>query len=132
MEEKIRANIKKFREDAGLSQKALAVLIGKSESAIQAYESGKTDIPLSCLVSVAKALKVTVAELAAGKQNREPDVKGMEIRVYTLEDRLNVSQILVKNGYTVSQAKRQKTPSGKAYDYVLKISEDSDNLDSTR
>lgn len=60
MEEKIRANIKKFREDSGLTQKALADRIGKSESAIQGYESGKTDIPLSVIASILKALKISL------------------------------------------------------------------------
>ena len=38
MEEKIRANIKKFREESGLTQKALADRIGKSESAVMRVE----------------------------------------------------------------------------------------------
>ena len=66
MEEKIRANIKKFREESGLTQKALADRIGKSESAIQGYESGKTDIPLSVIASILKALKISLAENPLG------------------------------------------------------------------
>ena len=52
MEERIREHLKKFREAAGLSQKQLGALAGKGESAIQSYESGRTDIPLSALVSI--------------------------------------------------------------------------------
>lgn len=132
MEEKIRANIKKFREAAGLSQKALAGRIQKSESAVQAYESGKTDIPLSALVAIAVALKVSVAELADGKTVREPDRKPMEIRIYTQEDRLNVAAILVKNGYNVGQGKRLRTQTGKSLDYFLHIEDSAENADTSR
>lgn len=132
MEEKIRLNIKKFREAAGLSQKALAGRIQKSESAVQAYESGKTDIPLSALVAIASALKVTVAELAQGKAAKEPDKRRMEIRIYTQEDRLNVAAILVKNGYNVGQGKRLKTPTGKSLDYFLHIEDSAENADTSR
>lgn len=45
MGEKIREHLKKFREAAGLTQKQLGAMAGKGESAIQAYESGKSDIP---------------------------------------------------------------------------------------
>lgn len=37
----------------------------------------------------------------------------MELKIFNLEDRLNVAQILIKNGYTVSQGKRARTQTGK-------------------
>lgn len=55
----------------------------------------------------------------------------MELRIYNIEDRLTVAKILIKNGYTVSQGKRQKS-SGKSVDYVLKISEDADNTQTVK
>ncbi len=56
----------------------------------------------------------------------------MELRIYNLEDRLAVAQILIKNGYTVSQGKRKRSPTGKTLDYFLKVSEDPDNADTTK
>lgn len=127
----VRENIRMFREKRRLSQKALGDISGKSESAIQGYETGKTDIPLSALEAIAKGLKVSLAELVEGKRNL-PENKPMELRIYNLEDRMTVTQILVKNGYTVSQGKRQRSPTGKTLEYFLKVSEDADNADTSK
>lgn len=132
MEEKIRANIKKFREEDGLTQKALAGLIGKSESAIQGYESGKTDIPLSVIVSILKALKISLADLERGSKAEVQIEKPMEILIYNQDDRLNTAAILVKNGYTVEQGKRQRTQTGKILDYFLRIRKYSETADTSR
>ncbi len=132
MEQKIRENIRLFREKAGLSQRNLAELIGKSESAVQGYENGKTDIPLSSLVAIAAALKITFAELSEGKKEKKTVEKEQEIKIYNLEERMNVATILIKNGYTVRQGKRLRTPTGKTLDYILYIQEDERNADTTR
>ena len=58
--------------------------------------------------------------------------KVMELKIYNLEDRLAVAQILIKNGYTVSQAKRQRSPTGKTMEYFLKVTEDSDNAETVK
>lgn len=127
----VRESIRMFREKKGVSQKTLGEISGKSESAIQGYETGKTDIPLSALMAIAKALNVSLAELVEGKKN-VPVNKPMELRIYNLEDRMAVTQILVKNGYTVSQGKRYKTPTGKTMEYFLKVIEDDDNADTSK
>jgi len=56
----------------------------------------------------------------------------MELKIFSLEDRLNVAQILIKNGYTVSQGKRARTPTGKTMDYFLKVQADADNMESQK
>lgn len=56
----------------------------------------------------------------------------MELKIYNKEDRLKVDQILIDNGYTVSQGKRQRTPTGKTLDYFLKVVEDGDNADTAK
>lgn len=132
MEEKIRANIKKFREDAGLTQKALADRIGKSESAIQAYEGGKTDIPLSALAAILKALKISLADLERGRREDAQESKPVEILIYNQDDRLNTAAILIKNRYTVEQGKRQRTQTGKSLDYFLRIRKYSETADTSR
>lgn len=127
----VRESIRMFREKRGVSQKTLGEISGKSESAIQGYETGKTDIPLSALVAIANALKISLAELVEGKV-KKPENKPVELRIYNLDDRMEVTQILVKNGYTVSQGKRQRSPTGKTLDYFLKIAEDADNADTSK
>ncbi len=132
--DKIRASIKKFREEAGLSQRALAEKAGKSESAVRGYESGSTDIPLSALLGISKALKVSLGELETGERKKtvKPEVKPVELRIYTQEERLNVAAILVKNGYRVSQSKRNRTQTGKIVDYYLVVEETSSTADTSR
>lgn len=56
----------------------------------------------------------------------------MELKIYNQEDRLTVASILIKNGYTVAQSKKQRTPTGKTLDYFLRVSEDADNADTTK
>lgn len=56
----------------------------------------------------------------------------MELRIYNQQDRLEVSGILIKNGYTVSQIKKKRTETGKVVDYYLKISMDEENADTSR
>ncbi|MEZ3504918.1 MAG: hypothetical protein K1W25_15980 [Lachnospiraceae bacterium] len=56
----------------------------------------------------------------------------MELKIYNQDDRLSVAAILIKNGYTVSQGKRQRSPTGKTLDYILKVSEDKDNADTSK
>lgn len=48
----------------------------------------------------------------------------MNVKLYIdkLEERIEVAGILIKNGYTVSQGKEKKSPTGKTYDYFLVVS----------
>lgn len=131
-EENIREHLKKFREAAGMSQRQLGALAGKGESAIQSYETGRTDIPLSALISIMGALKISFADLERGSKAEPPAEKPVEILIYNQEDRLNTAAILIKNGYTVEQGKRQKTATGKALDYFLRIRKYNDTADTSR
>ena len=56
----------------------------------------------------------------------------MELKIYKKEDRLAVAQILIDNGYTVSQGKRQRSPTGKSVDYFLKVTEDAENANTSK
>lgn len=58
--------------------------------------------------------------------------KEMLIKIYNQQDRLDVAQILIKNGYTVSQAKRARVPGGKTVDYFLKVKLDEENANTTK
>lgn len=55
--------IRAYRQDAGLSQEKLAEMVGVSFQQIQKYENGKTTLNIAKLQYIAKALKLTVADL---------------------------------------------------------------------
>ena len=54
--------IRQYRQDAGLSQEALAELIGVSFQQVQKYESGHTTLNILKLQQIADAFKVSVTE----------------------------------------------------------------------
>jgi transcriptional regulator with XRE-family HTH domain len=61
---KLNENIRKYREQLGLSQEDLAIIMGyKSRSSINKIESGENDIPQSKIIAFAKALHTTPALL---------------------------------------------------------------------
>lgn len=56
----------------------------------------------------------------------------IKLKIYNQEDRLAVAQILLKNGYTVSQGKEKRTETGKSMDYFLMVREDANNANTSR
>ncbi|MDX0322207.1 helix-turn-helix domain-containing protein [Sinorhizobium meliloti] len=60
------ANIRRFRETSGISQKKLGDAIGVTFQQVQKYESGKDRISASKLVETARALGCDLNSLFAG------------------------------------------------------------------
>lgn len=120
-------NIKNIRERRKLSQKRLAELTGRGESAISNYENGVTEIPCSALLDIAKALECGPEEFFGVQNDNFNPVA--ELRIYTLEDRQEVAGILVKNGYTVRQIKvpREK---GKSNYFCIQAKLEESSLES--
>lgn len=58
--------------------------------------------------------------------------ESMELKIYNQQDRLDVAAILIKNGYTVGQIKKQRNPTGKTLDYYLVVQEDDNNADTSK
>lgn len=56
----------------------------------------------------------------------------IELKIYNQQERMDVATILIKNGYTVSQRKRQKTPTGKTVEYYLLVELDEENADTSK
>lgn len=54
--------IRRYRQDAGLSQEKLAEMVGVSFQQIQKYENGHTTLNVIKLQHIATALKVSVAD----------------------------------------------------------------------
>lgn len=65
------ARIATIREDAGLSQSALARAVGTSQSAISQIESGERNPSYTMIRQIAEALRVSPAYLVGG------DVEGL-------------------------------------------------------
>jgi len=87
----IGSRIRQFRQDAGLSQEALAELVGVSSQQIQKYESGHTTLNILKLQQIADALKVQVSDFF-------DSIPAKGIKLTVEEDQLLQSFRKVKNG----------------------------------
>ncbi|HAX32978.1 MAG TPA: hypothetical protein DCX86_07620 [Coprococcus sp.] len=59
----IGAQIKNYRKRKNLTQKDLALMIGKTVSSVQKYECGSTEIPTSVLEEIADVLGMDITSL---------------------------------------------------------------------
>lgn len=131
--QKVGQEIKRIRNDMGLSKKAFGQLIGRSESRIGAYENATTSISVDVLFKIAEVAKIKPEELIAGPVKKEIKTGwDAELRVYGLEDRKVVMTILAVNGYDVGQHKKQVTPNGKAVAYYVHATDRKDNADTSK
>lgn len=134
---KLGENIKRIREEMGLSQRQFGELIGKSDSQIWSYENDRTDVLASTLYKIAAVANVDFNNLMAGiipeeEPEKEPDPEwDAELRIYNMEDRLTVIKILAKNGYDVGQNKRQKGK-GNSLDYFVHAKDLITNADTSK
>jgi len=83
--------IKLLRQQAGLSQEALAELIGVTFQQVQKYESGSTTLNVIKLQQIALALKVSVNDFLGSTTTQH-------IRLTGEEDQLLQSYRRIKNG----------------------------------
>lgn len=83
--------IRKYRQDAGLSQEKLAEMVGVSFQQIQKYENGHTTLNILKLQHIATALKVSVTDFFA-------EVPVKSIRLTGEEDQLLQAFRKVKSG----------------------------------
>lgn len=73
--------VRQFRQDAGLSQEALAELVGVSFQQVQKYESGHTTLNILKLQQIADALKVSVAEFFSSAPTQHVRLTGEEAQL---------------------------------------------------
>lgn len=73
--------IRKFRQEAGLSQEGLAELVGVSFQQIQKYESGYTTLNITKLEQIADALKVPVTDFFEAEPARTIKLNDEEERL---------------------------------------------------
>lgn len=128
--QKVGEEIRRVRMRMNMTQKELGEMIGKSESQVGAYETARTTISVDVLFKIAEIANINPEELLVGP----PEKNGWdaELRIYSLEDRKQVMQILAVNGYDVGQHKRSKTPTGKAVDYYVHATDRKENADTSK
>ena len=130
---KLGENIKRIREEMGLSQRQFGELIRKSDSQIWSYENDRTDILASTLYKIAAVANVDFNNLMAGiipeeEPEKEPDPEwDAELRIYNMEDRLTVIKILAKNCLTVP-----KKGKGNSLDYFVHAKDLATNADTSK
>jgi transcriptional regulator with XRE-family HTH domain len=76
------ANVRRLRNQRGLSQSALAEALGMTFQQVQKYEKGTNRIASSNLVHIARTLGVVVSTLFAGVENgidADDEFKGREM-----------------------------------------------------
>lgn len=78
---KIGERIRKFRQEAGLSQEGLAELVGVSFQQIQKYESGYTTLNITKLQQIADALQVPVTDFFEAEPARTIKLNDEEERL---------------------------------------------------
>lgn len=66
-------NLKRIRENAGLTQEQLAQSVNVTRQAISRWESGRTEPDLATLIILAKVLNVGTEELVSGRKNKRYD-----------------------------------------------------------
>ncbi len=121
MEDLLR-NMRAYRIGAGKTQKELGELIEKSESQVGAYETGKSEIPVTVVIKMAQVLGVEIEDMFAKNtvsQNSNPAEYDFEFRVFKVEDRRTVAGILAENGYDVGIHRKKRTRTGKTLDYYI-------------
>lgn len=67
-------NIRKNREEKGLSQEALAQALNVTRQPVSSWETGRTEPDLDTLHQIAQVLETTVEELIYSRRLKEPTV----------------------------------------------------------
>jgi transcriptional regulator with XRE-family HTH domain len=82
--DQIGKRIRKYREEAGISQKKLGLVLGLSDKAISSYESGRTLPPIETLYRIAKQLKHPI-HLFINEKSKE---HSLEEKLFHVEEQM--------------------------------------------
>ena len=88
MNESIGNRISKFRKAKGLTQEALANLMGVSSQAVSKWETDASCPDISALPQLCRILGITVDELLTGKTN--------EVKLLPAEERKSLDQLTLR------------------------------------
>ena len=102
----INERIKEKREELGLSQEELAILLGyKSRSTISKIESGKNDIPQSKVKDFARALNTAPSYLMGWDEKYNPNgILAREVAEIEARSEDNLPPLTAKDEREVAQA----------------------------
>ncbi len=72
--------LQRYRLEAGVTQQALGIRIGRTTNTIAEYEAGRTKIPVEVVAKLAKELNFSIDELLFGEQGRMEFVVENQLR----------------------------------------------------
>ncbi|HDQ14624.1 MAG TPA: XRE family transcriptional regulator [Sediminispirochaeta sp.] len=93
---KLGSNIRKFREEAGLSQQQLAERLGVSFQQLQKYEYGQTRLTVDRLMDISRLLHVPLLQFIPHEEIEETYGISAETETYAPFERVIVSPDEVK------------------------------------
>lgn len=67
-------SIKRFREEANVTQKDIAIAVKTSSKTVMSWESGKTEPKASELILIANKLGITITELMGQKESMQSKI----------------------------------------------------------
>lgn len=137
---RVNENIKKLREQLGLSQEGFAQLLNGDSTQNNTFTAqtiaemeNDYDLPCSTIYRIAKAAGASVAWLVTGADGASYESRyDAVLRIYGKDDRLTVMGILAMNGYDVGQHKAARTKTGKQVDFFVHAKLKEDNADTSR
>lgn len=92
-------NLKKLREEKGLSQKELSEILNLSPSTISMYENGQREPDYNALLGISDFFCIDVSDLLNPHKNQEPDW----IQTNILEIKKRIKKMRKANHYTLAE-----------------------------
>jgi transcriptional regulator with XRE-family HTH domain len=88
-----------FRKQRGLSQDTLANMLGKSRSAIAAYENNNVEVTVNVLYEISNALNLNIQDFLTGNNYGGSYEEDLKVRIKHLETELELvkKELLYKN-----------------------------------
>ncbi|MBE5824624.1 MAG: helix-turn-helix transcriptional regulator [Butyrivibrio sp.] len=97
--------LQRYRLEAGVTQQALGIRIGRTANTIAEYEAGRTKIPVEVVAKLAKELNFSIDELLFGEQGR------MEFVVENQLKKISSKRILLYMKLLTIELERRDTKS---------------------
>lgn len=111
-------NIKKYRKEKGLTQKAIAKKINKSCSTFQKYELNLTQPPVEVIMKIANILEVSMMDLLY-----DPNHDTNEDFFNAIEKESEADIIMLKNEIINAYNRLNELGRCKVSDYILDLSD---------
>lgn len=87
-------NIRKKREEKGLSQEALAGALNVTRQTVSSWETGRTEPDLDTLHRIAQLLEVTVEELIYSQRLKEPTIIQQVVERKEVKESMKASSVI--------------------------------------